>query len=77
MTITGAGKYSQTVLLSYADSVHRLEDYRSAARHPSAGTLIYGILLISLLPGLLWRLIAGRDPNPRKNAKSRVELSAV
>ncbi len=77
MSISGIGRYSHVSALNYADSVQRIEDYRESANRPSAPTIVSGILLVLLVPGLIWRLIAGRDPDPPKSAKRAVELSGI
>jgi hypothetical protein len=77
MEITGAGIFSSTVLLRYADSVDRLNDYKQDAANPGFLTLGLGVFLLLMLPGLIWRLVAGRDPDRPEAPKARVELSGV
>jgi hypothetical protein len=77
MEITGAGMFSSTVLLRYADSVDRLNDYKQDAANPSFLTIGLGVFLLLMLPGLVWRLVAGRDPDRPAAPKERVELSGV
>ena len=74
---TGAGDYSNIELLSYPESVARLSDYRRQATAPGFAVWMYGIVVLALLPSLIWRLVAGRDPDPPKNAPTRVELGSA
>ena len=77
MEMRGVGPFSNDVVLSYRDSVQRLEDYRGQAWLPSFSTVIFWGFVVFMAPGLINRLVTGREAPPPKGDPKRGQVKGT
>ena len=77
MEMRGVGPFNNDVVLSYSDSVQRLQDYKSQAGLPSFSTIIFWSFVVFMAPGLINRLVTGREAPPPKVNPKRGQVKGI
>lgn len=77
MEMRGTGQYRDDAILTYAESKGRIEAYRAEAKFPSATAILFWVCAIAILPGLVFRLITGREERTPKAAKRAVQITGL